>query len=67
MTFLTDLLIVSPDLPVFLPLSSFQPETLSLPGDVLFIEDVARMLRTSRSTVERRRRAGTFPITQSGT
>lgn len=33
----------------------------SLP-DVLFIEDVARILRTSRSTIERRRRAGTFPI-----
>ena len=30
--------------------------------DVLFIEDVARILRTSRSTIERRRRAGTFPI-----
>lgn len=30
--------------------------------DVLFIEDVARILRTSRSTIERGRRAGTFPI-----
>jgi len=30
--------------------------------DVLFIEDLARILRTSRSTIERRRRAGTFPI-----
>ena len=29
---------------------------------VLFIDDVARLLRTSRSTIERRRRAGTFPI-----
>jgi hypothetical protein len=37
-----------------------QPST-STP-DVLFIEDVARILRTSRSTIERRRRAGTFPI-----
>jgi predicted DNA-binding transcriptional regulator AlpA len=33
-----------------------------LTADVLFIEDVARILRTSRSTIERRRRAGTFPI-----
>jgi hypothetical protein len=31
-------------------------------AEVLFIEDVARILRTSRSTIERRRRAGTFPI-----
>jgi len=30
--------------------------------DVLFIEDLARVLRTSRSTIERRRRSGTFPI-----
>jgi hypothetical protein len=30
--------------------------------DVLFIEDVARTLRTSRSTIERRRRSGMFPI-----
>ena len=29
---------------------------------VLFLEDVADMLRVSRSTIERRRRAGTFPI-----
>ena len=29
---------------------------------VLFIEDMARILRTSRSTIERRRSAGTFPI-----
>jgi hypothetical protein len=33
-----------------------------LTPDVLFIEDVARVLRTSRSTIERRRRAGSFPI-----
>jgi hypothetical protein len=37
-----------------------QPSALT--PDVLFIEDVARVLRTSRSTIERRRRAGTFPI-----
>ena len=37
-----------------------QPSTLT--PDVLFIEDVAHIVRTSRSTVERRRRAGTFPI-----
>ena len=29
---------------------------------ILFIEDVAQVLRTSRSTIERRRRAGSFPI-----
>src|SRR5688572_21462653 len=33
-----------------------------LTSDVLFIEEVARVLRTSRSTIERRRRAGNFPI-----
>jgi hypothetical protein len=33
-----------------------------LTNDVLFMDDVARVLRTSRSTIERRRRAGTFPI-----
>ena len=31
-------------------------------ADVLFTEDIARVLRTSRSTIERRRRSGTFPI-----
>jgi predicted DNA-binding transcriptional regulator AlpA len=36
------------------------PSTLT--RDVLFIDDVASVLRTSRSTIERRRRAGTFPI-----
>jgi predicted DNA-binding transcriptional regulator AlpA len=30
--------------------------------DVLFLEDVAGMLRVSRSTIERRRRDGTFPV-----
>jgi hypothetical protein len=30
--------------------------------DVLFIEDLAVILRTSRSTIERRRRSGTLPI-----
>jgi predicted DNA-binding transcriptional regulator AlpA len=34
----------------------------TLTREVLFIEDVAQILRTSRSTVERRRRSGTFPI-----
>ena len=37
-------------------------ESPVLTPDVLFIEDVARILRTSRSTIERRRRAGSFPI-----
>jgi hypothetical protein len=30
--------------------------------DVCFLEDVARALRTSRSTVKRLRACGTFPI-----
>ena len=33
-----------------------------LTSEVFFIEDVARVLGTSRSTIERRRRSGTFPI-----
>jgi hypothetical protein len=37
-----------------------QPADLT--PDVLFINDVARILRTSRSTIERRRRNGSFPI-----
>jgi predicted DNA-binding transcriptional regulator AlpA len=31
-------------------------------SEVLFLEDVAEMLRVSRSTIERRRREGTFPV-----
>jgi hypothetical protein len=34
----------------------------ALTPEVFFIEDVARVLRLSRSTIERRRRAGNFPI-----
>ncbi len=37
-----------------------QPSTLT--PDVLFIEDLVSVLRTSRSTIERGRRGGTFPI-----
>ena len=37
-------------------------QTSTLTPDVLFIDDVAHILRTSRSTIERRRRAGAFPI-----
>jgi hypothetical protein len=37
-------------------------QTATAVPDVLFIEDLARVLRTSRSTIERRRRSGTFPI-----
>ena len=33
-----------------------------LTHDVLFMDDLAHVLRTSRSTIERRRRTGTFPI-----
>jgi predicted DNA-binding transcriptional regulator AlpA len=40
----------------------FVAEPSALTPDVLFIQDVARVLRTSRSTIERRRRMGTFPI-----
>lgn len=32
--------------------------------DVLFLEEVAEMLRVSRSTIERRRRDGTFPVAE---
>jgi hypothetical protein len=38
------------------------PNPIGPLADVLFIEDVARILRTSRSTIERRRRSGSFPI-----
>lgn len=34
----------------------------NLDQPVLFLEDVAALLRVSRSTIERRRRQGTFPI-----
>lgn len=37
-------------------------DTSDLTPDVLFIDDVAKVLRTSRSTIERRRRNGTFPV-----
>ena len=37
-------------------------QSSALTTDVLFIEDLARVLRTSRSTIERRRRTGMFPI-----
>jgi hypothetical protein len=36
----------------------------SLTAEVLFINDVAQVLRTSRSTIERRRRGGRFPIAE---
>ena len=32
------------------------------PDDVMFLNDLARLLRVSRVTIERRRREGTFPI-----
>jgi hypothetical protein len=38
------------------------PPAAGLTPDVLFIEDMARTLRISRSTIERRRRSNTFPI-----
>ena len=36
----------------------------SCDSDVLFIEDLARLLRTSRTTIERRRRDRSFPFPQ---
>jgi predicted DNA-binding transcriptional regulator AlpA len=38
------------------------PMPTALTPDVLFIEDVAKVLRVSRSTIERRRRHGSFPV-----
>ena len=35
---------------------------ISLPGDVFFIDELVELLRVSRSTIERRRASGTFPI-----
>lgn len=37
-------------------------ESESRDNDVLFIEDLVRELRVSRSTIERRRRMNSFPI-----
>jgi hypothetical protein len=31
-------------------------------NDVLFLDDLAQLLRTSRRTIEKMRRAGVFPI-----
>ena len=39
-----------------------EPGEIATEGLVLFLEDVAALLRVSRSTIERRRRQGTFPI-----
>jgi len=38
------------------------PEGADLTPGVLFIDDVAKVLRVSRSTIERRRRHGSFPV-----
>ena len=38
------------------------PNPIGPVADVLFIEDLVQIFRTSRSTIERRRRSGTFPI-----
>ena len=37
-------------------------EDVSASSSILFIDEVAAFLRVSRSTIERRRRDGTFPI-----
>src|SRR6184192_3560455 len=34
----------------------------SFTSDILFINDMVRLLRTSRTTIERRRREGSFPF-----
>ena len=39
-------------------------EGLSEASSILFIDEVATVLRVSRSTIERRRRDGTFPIAE---
>ena len=39
-------------------------ESLSGASSILFIDEVATVLRVSRSTIERRRRDGTFPIAE---
>jgi hypothetical protein len=46
----------------FIGRAQFGHEASGLTHDVLFMDDLARVLRTSRSTIERRRRVGTFPI-----
>ena len=38
------------------------PSPIGPVADVLFIEDLVQILRTSRSTIERRRRFAAFPI-----
>ena len=39
-----------------------QPGAAAESRSVLFLHEVAALLRVSRSTIERRRREGTFPI-----
>ena len=34
----------------------------SVPSDLIFIDELASLLRTSRSTIERQRRDGSFPF-----
>jgi hypothetical protein len=44
-------------------LSTHHPaDAVAIAPEVLFIDDLVKILLTSRSTIERRRRAGTFPI-----
>jgi len=38
--------------------------TLHNAPDILFIEDLASLFRVSRTTIERRRRNGSFPIAE---
>ena len=47
--------------PVMEATTTTAPAAQPLP-EVLFIDDIAKVLRTSRSTIERRRSAGAFPI-----
>lgn len=39
-------------------------DTVPASSSILFIDEVAALLRVSRSTIERRRRDGTFPIAE---
>ena len=46
------------------PLSGIQDATRV--DEVMFLDELATLLRVSRSTIERRRKAGAFPIPELG-
>ena len=47
---------------MFIPAERIPTHTPRNQSDVLFIDDIAHILRLSRTTIERRRRNGSFPI-----